>query len=122
MPSESRRVLIVDDEPEILKEIADYLAEEGYEVRAAPDGAKALALIEEFRPQVVVLDLKLPDISGIDILRQIRNSYPDIRVIVSTGYVDQAMIDEAESLNRDAFLQKPFDLDTVKREIDQLIG
>jgi len=115
-----RKVLLIDDEGGILEELKDYLEEEGFAVRTALDGTKGLELIESFHPHVIVLDMKLPDIPGIDILRKVRTLYPDIKVIVSTGYVDPVLIDEAEVLGRDAFLQKPFNLETMRREIDRL--
>jgi len=117
----NRRILIVDDETAIAEELSDYLREEGYEVATALDGASGLKYLETFRPRVVVTDLKLPDISGLEILAQARQSYPDTKVIVCTGYVDQQLIDEAEKLNRDAFIQKPFDLEFIRAEIDKLL-
>ena len=118
--SEERKVLLIDDEGGILEELKDYLEEEGFTIRTALDGTKGLELVESFRPHVIVLDMKLPDIPGIDILRKVRTLYPDIKVIVSTGYVDPVLIDEAEVLGRDAFLQKPFNLEAMRREIDRL--
>ncbi len=115
-----RKVLLIDDEGGILDELKDYLEEEGFTIRTALDGTRGLELIESFRPHVIVLDMKLPDIPGIDILRKVRTLYPDIKVIVSTGYVDPVLIDEAEVLGRDAFLQKPFNLETMRGEIDRL--
>ena len=78
--SESNRILIIDDEPAIIEELSDYLTEEGYDVRTALDGAGGLQLLEEFRPKVVVTDLKLPDISGLEILARAREHYPDTKV------------------------------------------
>ena len=119
--SDRHKVLIVDDEGAILEELDDYLTEEGYEVRTALDGARGLELLGEFLPKVVVTDLKLPDISGLEILARARQDYPDVKVIVCTGYVDQGLIDEAEKLKRDAFIQKPFDLEFIRSEIDKLL-
>jgi DNA-binding response OmpR family regulator len=116
----SKRILIIDDERGILDEVKDYLEEEGFCVETAEDGTKGLRLLESFRPHVMILDLKLPDISGMEILRKSRQSFPGVRVIVSTGYVDPVLIDEAEALGRDAYLQKPFNLEVLKMEIDRL--
>jgi len=117
----SNRILVVDDEVAIIEELYDYLTEEGYEVRTALDGTTGLQLLKEFRPNVIVTDLKLPDISGLEILSTARESYPDVKVIVCTGYVDQDLIDDAERLGRDAFIQKPFDLEFIRSEIDKLL-
>lgn len=121
MTAGAKKILVVDDETGIVDELKDYLIEEGYEVRTALDGAEGLSLLESFRPHLVITDLKLPDIPGLEILRMAREKFPEIKIIVSTGYVDQGLIDEAERLGRDAFIQKPFDLEFVKREIEKLI-
>jgi len=118
----NRRILIVDDEPAITEELSDYLREEGYEVATALDGKGGLKFLETFQPEVVLTDLKLPDMSGLEILATVRRSYPNIKVIVCTGYVDQQLIDEAERLERDAFIQKPFDLEFIRGEIDKLLS
>jgi len=117
-----KKVLLIDDEHEIVDILKGYLEEEGYLVEQAIDGTKGLALLESFRPDCMIVDLKLPDMSGIDILRKARETYPDTKVIVSTGYVDQSLMDEAEEFGRDAFIQKPFDLETIIKEIKKLLG
>jgi len=118
--AELKKVVVIDDEPGIVEELKGYLEEEGFAVETALDGSSGLEVIERFRPHVIVLDMKLPDIPGIEILRRVRTIYPGIRVIVSTGYVDPVLIEEAEVLGRDAFMQKPFNLETIKRELDRL--
>ena len=119
--SEKQKILIIDDEQGIVEELEDYLEEEGYGVETALDGKRGLELLETFRPHLILTDLKLPDVSGIEILKKSREFFPDTRVIVCTGYVDQSLIDDAEASGRDAFIQKPFDLECVKTEIEKLI-
>lgn len=119
--AEQNKILIVDDEAGIVDEVKDYLAEEGYSVRSADTGKEGIQTISEFKPQVLILDMKLPDMSGIDVLRACKDISPATKVIVNTGYVDQKLIDEAEELGRDVFLQKPFDLEKIREEIDRLL-
>ncbi len=117
-----KKLLIIDDESGIVEEVKAYFEEEGYEVHTADTGKDGIDLIVRVEPDVVLLDMKLPDISGIQVLRFSKEKYPRIKVIVNTGYVDQNVIDEAERLGRDAFLQKPFSLERLQQEINQVLG
>ncbi|MFZ5801992.1 MAG: response regulator [Candidatus Omnitrophota bacterium] len=116
------RILIVDDESGIVEEVRDFLTEEGYEVYTADTGKDGIRLIENVRPDLVLLDMKLPDMSGIEVLRFSKQRFPRVKVLVNTGYIDQKIIDESCELGRDAFLQKPFDLERLREEILPLLG
>ena len=117
-----KRLLIVDDEAGIVDEVRDFFQEEGYEVVTADTGKDGIDAISRFRPDLLLLDMKLPDIPGLQVLRFCRDNSPGTKIIVNTGYVDQNIIDEAERLGRDSFLQKPFNLERLKEEIDRLLG
>ena len=115
-----KKLLIVDDEMGIVEEVKDFLTEEGYEVHSADTGSEGIKRLKEVKPDLIILDMKLPDMSGIDVLRVCKQECPECKVIVNTGYVDQKLIDEAEELGRDVFLQKPFDLERLLGEIEKL--
>lgn len=115
------KLLIIDDEAGIIGEVRDFFTEEGFEVRTADSGKDGLKLIREFAPEILILDIKLPDISGLEVLKTCKEVSPSTKVIVVTGYVDQGIIDEAERLGRDAFLQKPFDLMLIVEEVERLL-
>ena len=115
------KILIVDDEPGIIEEVSSFLAEEGYEIRTADTAEEGIRLFQEFKPALILLDMKLPDQPGIEVLRFVKQHSPSTKVIVNTGYVDQKMIDEAESLGRDSFLQKPFNLERLVEEIELVL-
>jgi DNA-binding NtrC family response regulator len=66
--------------------------------------------------------MKLPDMEGLKVLELVKKLSPRTRTIVVTGYVDQGIFDEAERLGRDALLQKPFDLEVLKSEVDRLLN
>ena len=66
--------------------------------------------------------MKLPDMSGLEVLKASKKISPQSRVIVNTGYVDQGIFDESERLGRDAFLQKPFNLVKLQEEVERLLG
>ncbi len=117
----TKKLLIVDDELGILEEVKEYFIEEGYGVHTADTGKDGIDLLAELQPDIMLLDMKLPDMSGIEVLKACKEISPHTKVIVATGYVDQKIIDQAERLGRDIFLQKPFNLESLKAEIDRLL-
>ena len=106
----SHRVLVVDDEPDITALVAYHLAREGYRVSTAANGAEALRSAQEERPDVVVLDLMLPGVSGYDVLSDLR-ARPDTReigVILLTARREEADRVRGLTLGADDYLTKPF--------------
>ena len=116
-----KTLLIVDDEGGIVDEVKEFFEEEGYAVMTADTGKEGIDFVTKYKPDLMILDVKLPDISGLQVLKYAKENFPATKVIVNTGYVDQNIIDEAERLGRDAFLQKPFNLERLKEEIDRLL-
>jgi CheY-like chemotaxis protein len=116
------KILVVDDEWGILEQIKEFFEEEGHQVQVADSCKDGIEAIQTFKPDLIVLDMKLPDMSGIEALKFCKQTCPQTKVIVNTGYVDQNMIDAAERLGRDSFLQKPFNLLKLKEEVDGLLG
>lgn len=114
------KLLVIDDEEGIVEEIRAYFSEEGFDVRTATTGARGLRLVREFLPDLVLIDLKLPDIPGLRVLESAREIHPAAKFIVNTGYVDQKLVDEAHTLGCDSFLHKPFDLTRLSEEIERL--
>ena len=115
----AKKILIVDDEVGIVDEIREFLLEEGYTVHTADTAKSGIAALAVFHPDILIIDMKLPDASGIEVLRACREQFPNTKTMVVTGYVDQKVMDEAENLGRDMFLQKPFDLVTLIEEIQK---
>jgi len=115
---EARRVLIVDDDPDIVVYLTSFLEDNGYETRAAADGADALAAVAEFRPDAVLTDVLLPGRSGLDLLVTLRHDRrtADLPVVVMTG-MDQILQDDGHSYltnhadirGPDAVIGKPID-------------
>ncbi len=117
-----KKLLIVDDETGIVEEVKSFFEEEGFEVFTADTVKGGIERLTQVKPDLIILDMKLPDASGIQVLKAAKEMSPQTKVIVNTGYVDQSVIDQAERLGRDAFLQKPFNLVTLKDEVDRLLG
>lgn len=114
-------ILIVDDETEIVDQVKEFFEDEGYRVFTAETGQEGVRLLRREKPTLLILDMKLPDIPGLTVLKVAKEESPGTKVIAITGYIDQVMFDQAEELGRDSFLQKPFDLARLKAEVDHLI-
>jgi CheY-like chemotaxis protein len=108
-----RRVLIVDDEAEVRKTLTEVLRAmrypDGLEIEGAPDGQEGLDAVMRARPDLVLLDLQMPRMSGLTVLRQIRQMEPRLPVIVITATADTQMAAEALREGAVAYLPKPFD-------------
>lgn len=109
-PIHADRILVVDDEPEIVALVAYHLAKSGYRVSTAASGQDALDLARRERPSLVVLDLMLPGMSGFDVLEQLRldESTRDIAVIMLTARREEPDRIRGLSLGADDYLTKPF--------------
>ncbi|MCC7258401.1 MAG: response regulator, partial [Gammaproteobacteria bacterium] len=105
----SARILVVDDEEIVLRSCARILGDGEYRVDTAPNGIDALRMIEEARYDVVILDIMMPKMDGMEVLQRVKESHPDIDVIMVTGL---SQIDTAvRSMKLGAFdyIPKPFD-------------
>jgi DNA-binding response OmpR family regulator len=100
-------ILIVDDEPTIVEVVALYLQREGFRAMTAADGAAALAAVEQVRPALVILDLMLPGITGLDVLRQLRTT-GSVPVILLTARGEEADRVVGLELGADDYVTKPF--------------
>jgi two-component system response regulator AtoC len=111
MPS---RVLVVDDERLIRWSLEQTLVKSGCEVETAESGEAALAAVRREVPDVVLLDLRLPDMNGIQILRQIKDMQPNVQVIIMTAYADINTAVEAMRLGAYDYLSKPIDFENLE--------
>jgi two-component system, NtrC family, response regulator AtoC len=112
-------VLIVDDERTLARAVKAFLGEAGYEAEVAADGERALALVQTLRPDVVFTDVRLPGMSGIDLLRRIREFDPAIPVIIMTAYGTIEGAVEAVKLGAFDYMKKPVDLEELKLLADR---
>jgi DNA-binding NtrC family response regulator len=114
-----RSLLIVDDDPRIRTSLTRALHDETTEVRAAEDGEHALALLGRSTAGVVLADLKMPGMSGLDLLRLLRQRMPDVDVVLMTAYEDLPTVAEAMREGAVDFLVKPLDLHQLRRVLDR---
>jgi two-component system OmpR family response regulator len=115
------RVLVVDDEPTLAELVTMALRYEGWEVRSAGNGLTAVRLARDFRPDVVVLDVMLPDLSGLDVLRRLREHTPNLPVLFLTA--KDAVEDRIAGLTAggDDYVTKPFSLEEVVLRLRALL-
>jgi two-component system response regulator AtoC len=115
-------VLIVDDDPSIRRLLVEFLEQSGYRADSAEDGESALSWLAESRPDMVLLDVRLPGISGIDVLKKTQAIHPSLPVIVISGYADEELAREALRLGAYDFFLKPFDLKQVELRLATKLG
>lgn len=109
MTNERERILIVDDEPSVVEVVSLYLKREGYEAFTAHNGRDALRLIREQAPTLVVLDLMLPEVDGLEIIRRLRDDYgEDVPVIVLSARRQETDRIYGLELGADDYVTKPF--------------
>jgi len=99
--------MAVDDDKEVLRILKRTLELEGYDVAVAPDGGSALELLEEWQPDLVILDIKMPGLDGFQTLERIRQR-SSIPVIMLTAKCDATTLNDALALGADDYVKKPF--------------
>ncbi len=102
------KLLVVDDDRELVEGLAEFLVERGYRVIQAASGDEALAVLGREPVDLVVLDLQMPGLSGLDVLKRLRANHPETKAVVLTAHAE--MEKEARSVGCDEFLTKPFTL------------
>lgn len=117
MSQKEIKVLVIDDEVAFANTLAQRLSMRDMEVFTAYDGKAALSKLREKTADVIILDLKMPGMNGMDVLQEIKASYPDIQVIMLTGHGTDRDADEARRLGGFDFLNKPADIDHLERRI-----
>ena len=109
------RVLVVDDEFHVGALLRDVLTTMGYAVEHADSGAQAFELLPAFQPDVALVDLKMPGMSGLDVLEHLRQTHPRLPVIILSGNQDAGLMRQALGRGAFAYLTKPFDIDLLAR-------
>ena len=119
----AKHILIVDDYPDALDIWTLYLRSLGYEVSTAADGASAISQAEQLLPDLIVLDLELPGISGFEAARRLRQNptTEDIPLIAATGYSHHRQLAMAREAGFDQVVVKPVDPDKLVEEIERLL-
>lgn len=119
---ENARILVIDDDENIRKVLVEILADEGYNVDSVGTGKEALKKTKDEFYNVALIDVRLPDIEGIELLKKFRPTSPKMRKIIITGYPTLQNAVQAVNGGADAYIMKPFDVGKVLKVIqEQLI-
>ena len=107
------KILIIDDEPSVREVLSDILSDEGYDILEAPDGIEGLRMMKTEPVDLVFLDIWLPKMGGIDVLKLIREEYPVVSVLIISGHANVDLAVKAIKMGAFDFLEKPLDLTRV---------
>ncbi|QJD86210.1 response regulator [Cohnella herbarum] len=119
---DKKRLLIVDDQVGIRILLLEVFATEGYDTFQAANGRTALEIVRNHRPDLVLLDMKIPGMDGLEILKQIKEYDRGIKVIMMTAYGELDMIKEATDLGALMHFTKPFDIDEMRLAVNMQMG
>jgi len=117
MLSSLGRVLVVEDESRVGAMLRDVLVELGYIVELAVGGAEALQLVPVFEPDVVLLDLMMPEMSGVEVLDHLRRDHPTLRVVIMSGNEDVEVARATLRVGAFDYLGKPFKIEVLARVV-----
>lgn len=120
----ARKVLIADDEPNIVTSLEYLMTRSGYEVMAARNGDEALALVESFAPDLVLLDVMMPRRSGYEVCQKMRErpEWRHIRIVMVSAKGREAEVSKGLSLGADAYVTKPFSSRELVQKVAELLG
>ncbi len=118
----NKKLLVVDDEEEICDFLKAFFEERDFEVRTASSGESALEAVAEVKPQVILLDVHMPGMDGMNALREIKKKYPQIKVIMVTALETREKIEEAIRLGADNYITKPLYLEYLERDVHEKIS
>jgi CheY-like chemotaxis protein len=117
-------ILIVDDNPTNMKLVSFLLSARGYVVRTAGSADEALALLESFHPRLVLMDIQLPGMDGLELTRRLKADATtrDIKVVAVTAYAMKGDEEKARAAGCDGYITKPIDTRALPRQIAELLG
>jgi len=118
----TKTIMIVDDEPSIRTSLEGVLEDEGYKVICASDGNEALKSMEEERPDLILLDIWMPGIDGIETLKRVRSLHPGLQVIMISGHGSIETAVTATKLGAYDFIEKPLSLERTLVTIQNAIN
>jgi len=120
MPPTVKRVLVIDDEVKFCAFVNTFLAGRGYEVATASTGTEALAVLWQFRPDVVLMDIGMPGLSGLELLKLIRDRAFPPRIIMVTAKDDEDTTQQAMRDGAEAYMCRPVNLEMLERLISRV--
>ncbi len=117
----SVKLLVVDDEAEICEFLKSFFEERNYTVVSANSGEEALEVVKREKPNVVLLDIKMPGMDGVQTLKEIKTKYPKTKVIMVTAIETRDKIEECLRLGADNYITKPLSLEYLENDVQEKI-
>lgn len=114
------KILVVDDEPTICSMMKVFLTQIGYQIRTVNSGEDAIVAFDEDPPDMVLLDISMPGMRGIDVLQLMKNRKADCGIIMLSAYGDDQTIQEAMDMGAYCYIQKPMELMELKKHLEDL--
>lgn len=111
------KILIVDDEKDFVETLAKFLSNSGYETLIALNGLEAIDKVTKEKPQIVLLDIKMPEMDGVGVLKAIKNASPKTAVVMVTGVEDEDVAKECMQAGAFDYITKPISLDYLERVV-----
>lgn len=115
-------ILVIEDTMQDRDGLEKILLSAGHEIYTADDGQDGLAVFREIKPRIVLVDIIMPDINGIEVLKEIKKESPETKVILCTGAGSGSMVDLAMRLGADGYIVKPYDADRILMGIQRALG
>lgn len=117
----SSTILVVDDEPGIRTMIQFELTQQGHQILTADSGAAALDVLKGARVDLILTDMRMPQMDGLDLVVQVRKALPQVPIVLMTGFVEDR-VREVQKYNLSATLNKPFTIDQMNDVVGKILG
>lgn len=117
-----KKMLVVDDEEEICEFLKAFFEEKNFQVKTATSGEAAIQEVQKGLPQVVLLDIHMPGMGGMRVLKEIKLKFPQVKVIMVTALETREKIEEAMRLGADNYITKPLSLEYLERDVKEKIA
>jgi DNA-binding NtrC family response regulator len=121
MPQKNR-ILVVDDEDALRTVLSSELEGEGYKVASAADGSGAIEILKKDEFDLILLDIKMPNVDGFEVLKFVKETQPDTKVIMLTGFADLKNAIESKKLGAEDFVSKPYDLVDLLTTVERVLS
>lgn len=119
---ENTNIVVVDDDEQVLRWVMTTLELNGYSVQGTTSPTQALSLVEETRPDLLILDLNMPQVDGFEMLKAERSKFPGLPILVVSGHMHSSLLEAASILGATATLSKPISPDDLVRTVREVVG
>lgn len=116
-----KRILVADDETAVVKILKDRFSHWGYDVETASDGEETLEKVEIFKPHIILLDLKMPKLGGLEILERTKKKQPQIGILILTASQSKGTFRTCLEKGADGYMLKPFKPENIKEYVEKIL-